>query len=617
MALTSRGGVLRLFTSRSVLYGRNVSNSFQSGNRFKGMSNRAPKRRSRQEQEFVDTGLVLAAVGRANVGKSTLFNRLGRAGVYAPVSSCGEARTPFVPSVVDSFPGVTRDARTAQAAISDLSFTLIDTAGLEDAPGAGARGLGKLLSDDDNHGVEFGTSYLPQSLLNAQALDPNEHYRTLYAGMAAATVRAVRDSDAVLFVVDASVGVTAVDEAIGRWLRLMRGNAIERVVLVANKADAGYAREGTSEALRLGFGEPVVISAEHNMGMADLYQAVLALHKTHQVQQALAPPRFPSSVEISPSPVVEQKAEDNRVEDVEIFGDVDGELLFDPDFVRDEPIKRLIVSIIGRPNVGKSSLLARLVGSSEALVGPAAGVTRDAVLKEWRPKGQCTDPVWLLDTAGIRPRNRIGETRVESLSVKSSLRALRVAHVAVLVIDATDRLTSQDVKIAHVAIAEGRAIVLVVNKMDCLEGDKEKIAELRDHLAEQLRTSLHLISGVEVLEMSALRWSDGSTQAARLYGAIQRVRHRWEKRIPTSALTRYVTRFNQTTALGMSGAKRGRRGTTKFISQKKTRPPMFRLDGSSAVSENYIQALTNGIRAEFGFQGVPMRIKRPSRRQRR
>jgi GTPase len=172
------------------------------------------------------------------------------------------------------------------------------------------------------------------------------------------------------------------------------------------------------------------------------------------------------------------------------------------------------------------------------------------------------------------------------------------------------------VKIAQIAITEGRAIVIVLNKIDCLKTHRER-NEARESLKDQMRSSLHQIQGVEVVEMSAREWSEGLTQSAKLYGAIQRARTRWERRIPTSALTRYVTRFNETVAIGMSGAKRGRRGATRFISQKKTRPPMFRLDGSSAVSDNYIQSLTNGIRNEFGLEGVPIRIKRPSRRMRR
>jgi GTPase len=541
-----------------------------------------------------DTGLVLAAVGRANVGKSTLFNRLARG-----------APGPFVPSVVAAQPGVTRDARRARAAVGGLAFDLVDTAGLEEAPGAG--GGRRRAGAEVDTAAAAGAGATRETLLAVGALDPDKVYRELYRGMAAATVAAVRAADAAVFVIDASLGVTAVDLAIARWLRAVRGGG--GVVLVANKCDMADARAGCADALALGFGEPIPVSAEHNIGLDGVYAAVRDLHQARLAGLPPSPPPLPAPPAVA--------SEREAAEEDDEYGDEDGELLFDPDFVRDPPITRLAVSLIGRPNVGKSSLLAALTGRDGALVSPAAGVTRDAVLVEWAPRGPAADPLCLVDTAGIRARASLRAAPVEQLSVQASLRALRLSHVAVLVVDANDGLTDQDVKIAHVAITEGRAVVLAVNKMDCVRGRGEADA-LRELIACKVRTSLHHIAGVEVVEMSTRDWpATGVTQAAQLYGAIQRARRRWERRIPTSALTRYVTRFNETTAVGMSGAKRGRRGTTKFISQKKTRPPMFRLDGSSAVSENYIRALTNGIRAEFGLEGVPIRVKRPSRRQRR
>jgi GTPase len=580
-----------------------------------------------------ETGLVLAAVGRANVGKSTLFNRLARA-----------ADAPFVPSVVDSFPGVTRDPRRAAAAVGDLGFTLVDTAGLEEAPAVGSAAVVGAV----RRGADIEASVEPgivgrgarESLLTVGALDPDEVYRALYRGMAGATERAVRDADAAVFVLDAASGVTAVDAAIARWLRtLLRA---EDVLVVANKCDMIGARDGYVEALALGFGEPLAISAEHNTGFDEVYAAVLRLHEKRQARlflpaTAATAEKAEALAAAGADVVVEEiggmndggkkgkrggevraDIDDVDHDDGNDFGEDDGELLFDPDFVRDPPLGKLVVSIVGRPNVGKSSLLTRLIGRRDAaLVGPASGVTRDAVLAEWVPPSASAEPLWLVDTAGIRARHSVRTTRVEELSVKASLRALRQAHVAVLVVDANHGLTDQDVKIAHVVITEGRAIVLVVNKMDCMTGSTQ-VQELREAIAQRTRTALHQIAGVEVVEMSAHDWDrTGMTQAAKLYGAIQRARVRWERRVGTSALTRYVTRFNETIAIGMSGAKRGRRGVTKFISQRKVRPPMFRLDGSSAVSDNYIQALTNGIRSEFGFEGVPIRIKRPSRRQRR
>jgi GTPase len=167
----------------------------------------------------------------------------------------------------------------------------------------------------------------------------------------------------------------------------------------------------------------------------------------------------------------------------------------------------------------------------------------------------------------------------------------------------------------QVAITEGRAIVLVINKMDCIRSP-QSVTNLREVTKRQVRTALNEISGVEILELSAKEWNEGESQTARLYNAIQSARQRWERRIPTSVLTRFVLRFNASRAIGRS-SKGHNRGVTKFMSQKKTRPPVFRLDGSAALSDNYIKSLTNAIREEFGFQGVPIRIKRPLTRFRK
>lgn len=572
------------------------------------LSARSAARQSRPQSDFINTRLQLAAVGRANVGKSTLFNRLAR------------AAGPFVPSVVDSFPGVTRDARVAYGAVGDLRFGIVDTAGLEDEPGVKKQKVAA--------GQEWWRKGAAGSVVDAGALEEGGVYRELYEKMAGKTEEAVKGADAALFVLDAGAGITAVDMGIARWLRAAVG--AENVVVLVNKCDLESAKEVWTEAHGLGFGEPLAVSAEHNMGMADLYKIVSRLHGKKELAGESAegendrlfsreplPDASLSELEAPPKPLpdgIEGKLQ-------EIYGEDGGELAFDPDFVRDPPIHRLMVSIIGRPNVGKSSLLSCLVAhnSSGTLIGPASGVTRDAVLAEWTPPKFGASSITLVDTAGIRAKAKVNANmRVEALSVKAALRGLRLSHVTVLVIDATEGFVEQDVKIAHVAIMEGRAIVVAVNKMDCVRGDEPARKALRENITYAVHSSLHQISGVEVVEMSAADWGrSGRAQEMELYEAVLRAKGRWERRVPTSALTRFVTKFNATTSVGMSGASRNRRGETKFISQKKTRPPMFRLDGSSAVSDNYIKALTNGIRAEFGFEGVPIRIKRPSRRQRR
>ena len=250
----------------------------------------------------------VAIVGRPNVGKSTLFNRL-----------VGRRR-----AIVDDTPGVTRDVREAPAQLGDLAFTLLDTAGWETAGG-----------------------------------------EALEARMRRFTERAIDSADAVLFLIDARAGIVPLDESFAGWLR----KRAAKVIVVANKCEGRAGQQGLAEAHGLGLGDPIPVSAEHGEGLSDLHDA-LARH-------------------IEPMP--EEEAEDDDVE-----GDDEEEAV--------DPKRPLLLAIVGRPNVGKSTLLNRLVGEERVLTGPEAGITRDAIRVEWQWKGR---PVRLVDTAGMRRRSRI------------------------------------------------------------------------------------------------------------------------------------------------------------------------------------------------------------------
>ena len=289
---------------------------------------------------------TVAIVGRPNVGKSTLFNRL-----------VGKRW-----ALVSEQPGVTRDRREGEARLFDLTFTAIDTAGLEEAEAA-----------------------------------------SLEARMRAQTDRAIESADLALLLIDARAGLTPLDRHFADWMR--RGST--PVVLVANKCEGRDSEAGRLEGFALGLGEPVPLSAEHNLGLSDLRDAIAG--------------------------IVEHRE----------FAPADQE----PD--ADKPLQ---LAIVGRPNVGKSTLVNKLVGEDRVLTGPEAGITRDAIAIEWRYKDR---PVRLIDTAGLRRRARAVES-LEKLSAADTRRAIDFAHVVVLLLDAAAPMEKQDLTIARQVVDEAR-----------------------------------------------------------------------------------------------------------------------------------------------------------------
>jgi GTP-binding protein len=431
----------------------------------------------------------IAIVGRPNVGKSTLFNRLvGRR-----------------LALVDDTPGVTRDRREGEAHLGGLRFVAIDTAGVQQA--------------------------------DAQSL----------AGrMLKQTEAAIRDADLALFLVDARAGITPEDERLAGLLR----KAGKPVVLVANKAEGRSAEAGFYEAFELGFGEPVPISAEHDQGMADLLAAI----REHVGQAA---------------PVtVEGEAE----------------------------AKPLMVAVIGRPNVGKSTLVNRIIGEERMLTGPEAGITRDTIAVDWNWRGRTFR---LSDTAGLRRKARVQE-KLEKLSVADTIRALRFAEVVVLVVDATQPFEKQDLQLADLIEREGRAIVIAVDKWDLItSGRTARLKEIRD-AADRL---LPQIRGVALVPVSGLT-GDG---VDRLMKAVEKADAAWNKRMPTAALNRWL---GETVDRHPPPAVGGRRLRLRYITQVKARPPAFVLFCSrpSDLPDAYRRYLVNGIREAFDLPGTPIRL---------
>ena len=443
----------------------------------------------------------VAIVGRPNVGKSTLFNRL-----------VGRRR-----AIVDDTPGVTRDVREAPAQLGDLAFTLLDTAGWETTGGAG-----------------------------------------LEARMRRFTERAIEGSDVVLFLIDARSGILPMDESFAGWLRKRK----EKVILVANKCEGRAGQQGLAEAHGLGLGEPLPVSAEHGEGLSDLHEALA---------------RY-----IEPMPEDDDEKDDGLDESDE------------------EASKRpLLLAIVGRPNVGKSTLLNRLVGEERMLTGPEAGITRDSIRVEWQWRGRL---VRLIDTAGMRRRSRI-DAKLEAASVADTLDAIRLADVVVVVLDAVDMAEKQDLTIAGRVIDEGRALVIAVNKTDLLADDQKASSRAWRKLADRLEASFAQVKDVPIVGFSAL----SGRGVERLMPKVFETYDIWNKRVPTPKLNRWLREME---TLHPPPLAKGRRIRLRFMTQIKKRPPTFVLSVSQPqeLGDDYLRYLTNRLRDDFGLPGVPIRL---------
>jgi len=441
--------------------------------------------------------LTVAIIGRPNVGKSTLFNRL-----------VGKKL-----ALVDDTPGVTRDWRAAPARLAGIDLTVIDTAGLEEA------------FDD-----------------------------SLEARMRRQTERAIEEADVALLLIDARAGVTPLDQHFAAWLR--KGKT--PIILLANKCEGKAGAPGLYEAFELGLGEPVPISAEHGEGLADLVEALLPY----------VPP--------------EEKADTDDGADSADAGVI-------------APGKPLQLAIVGRPNVGKSTLLNSLVGEDRVLTGPEAGMTRDAIAVEWTYKDK---PIRLVDTAGMRRKSRV-EDKLEKLAVADALRVIRLAHVVVLVVDAEAILDHQDLTIARMVLDEGRALVIAVNKWDIVTDRAGTLKQIDDKLQAQLAQ----VRGIPVVTLSALR----RQRLDNLLDAVFDIYDVWNRRVSTSDLNRWLAGM---TEAHPPPAVEGRRIKIRYATQVKARPPTFALWVSKPLDlpETYIRYLVNGIRESLNLPGVPIRM---------
>ena len=376
----------------------------------------------------------------------------------------------------------------------------------------------------------------------------------LEARMRRFTERAVEASDVVLFLIDARAGVLPLDQSFANWLR----KRAAKVILVANKCEGRAGQNGLAEAHALGLGEPIPVSAEHGEGLGDLHEA-LARH-------------------VAPMP---EDDEDSEKADAEVGK------------------RPMLLTIVGRPNVGKSTLLNRLVGEERVLTGPEAGITRDSIRVEWQWRGRA---IRLVDTAGMRRRSRI-DKRLEAASVADTLDAIRLADVVVVVLDAGDMLEKQDLAVAGRVIEEGRALVIAVNKTDLLADDQAKSTKAWKKLRDRLETSFAQVKDVPIVGFSALT----GRGVERLMPKVFETYDIWNKRITTPILNRWLREME---TLHPPPLAKGRRIRLRFITQTKIRPPTYMISVSQPeeLGDDYLRFLMNRLRDDFSMPGVPIRV---------
>jgi GTP-binding protein len=443
---------------------------------------------------------IVALVGRPNVGKSTLFNRL-----------VGERL-----AVVDDEPGTTRDRLIAEGEWQGRVFDVVDTGGID--PGF------------FKHGKPLSTG-------SADFID----------SIRAQAEMAIRDADLVLFLVDADAGVTHADREVSEILRRQRGprggGPATPILLVVNKSDSAQRRAQAAEFYELGMGDPYPVSALHGLGVGDLLDALCA-----------ALPAVPDA---------------------------------------EEAADRIRIAIAGKPNVGKSSLLNRLLGQERVIVSPIPGTTRDAVDTEITYEGT---PVTLIDTAGIRRRGKI-EPGVEKYSVLRSLRAIERADVVLLVLDATQGVALQDAHIAGYVLDSRRSTVVVVNKWDAVEKDSRS----QDAFQQVVRKELDFLDYVPVLFVSAKT----GTRTGEILPTALRVQEERLVRIPTAELNRILREAQEKHA---PPARSGRKMKLYYGSQVKADPPtfLFHVNDPALVHFSYRRFLENQIRRHYSFLGTPL-----------
>ncbi len=426
--------------------------------------------------------------GRPNVGKSTLFNRLVKRKA----------------AIVADVPGVTRDNKSLRASLGDLDFLLYDTAGFDDF-------------DEKN-------------LLNKNIIDKINQL--------------INIADLIIFMLDAKTGLVPFDHSCAKVLR--KANC--SVIPLLNKCDSKGYNFNIYDFLKLGFGEPIVFSAEHSIGFENLKENILKNFKS--VNFNITEKNNKSSIRIA---------------------------------------------IVGKPNSGKSTLTNTLLGKNLVLTGNEPGITRDSIMIDFLWKDQNFE---LIDTAGLRKKNKILD-KVEKLSVKATIDSVKYAQIVVLVLDVNEALSKQDLNIASHVIEEGRVLVIAANKCDLIEKKKN----VKSELSERLNITLSQLRGVKIIEISALN----KIGINDLMDSLIMVYKKWNINISTSKLNKWLLTVQEKNPPPL---KSGKMMKIKYCTQVSSRPPtfIFFTNYVKSIQKSYKRYLLNNFRAEFDLEGVPIRI---------
>ncbi|KAK4344481.1 hypothetical protein RND71_034657 [Anisodus tanguticus] len=520
-----------LFDNRSSLLGQRRANELLDNVKAATNSDRGveAKHLNGQMIDFTQIHInklpTVLIMGRPNVGKSALFNRLIRR---------REALVYNTPT-----DHVTRDIREGVAKLGNLRFRVLDSAGIEAEASSGS--------------VLRRTAEMTRNVLS----------RTQLA----------------LLLVDARDGVLPMDLDVGKWLR--KNAPGMKTIVVMNKAESLDDCDGTlaaaaGEAYNLGFGDPIALSAETGLGMAELHETLRPLLEEYVVQNNLC------------DDDIQENDENDSSEDMECK-------------------LPLQLAIVGRPNVGKSTLLNTILQEDRVLVGPEAGLTRDSIRAEFQYEGRT---VYLVDTAGWLERTKQQEKGPASLSIMQSRKHLMRAHVIVLVLDAEeiakDRRSMKHVEvvIARRAVEEGRGLVVIVNKMDLLRGKENSkfYKSVIEAVPQEIQTVIPQVTGIPVVFVSAL---EGKSQIAVMNQVVETY-EKWCLRLPTARLNRWLRKVMSRHSWKDQAAQ----PKIKYFTQVKARPPTFIafMSGKTQLSDTDFRFLTRSLKEDFDLGGIPVRI---------